>query len=189
MKQILITLLIISNLVTKGQENILESNNGIKLNLTEESFEKDGNEYLLFTLDITNTSDSNYIFWISEVKKNTLSQLDLIDEHFLKRKGDLNLIELGTGKFTSNTKLPSSQFAIFTKIIKPKNDFKFSIHSTSLNADSIKSNIERLIENQVILLPTSVTDSLFVIKSLDMILYKPNTFSIDWNVIKDKVIE
>ena len=179
----------ISNLLALGQESIPKTNNEIKLNLTEELFENEGKEFSLFSLYITNNSDSNYIFWISEVNKNSLSQLDLIDEHFFKRKGDINLIELGTGEFTSNTKLPSSQFAIFTKIIEPKDDFRFSIVSTSSNADSVKKNIERLIENQVILLPASVTDSLFDINSLDMILHKPNTFSIDWNVIKDKVIK
>jgi hypothetical protein len=170
------------------QESVFEIGENINLILKEEVVEVDTTQIHLYKIQINNSSDSQTLFWFSEIDKTNLSNKELIHNHFFKTKGDFNLFQIATETISSDTKIPFNSLSFFTKVIDQSSSFQYNIIVKNQNTKEIRKSILRLINKQIILIPVEDIKEMINIESLERILYKSNSAMIYWKILNDKII-
>ncbi len=189
MSRIITILLVLLNLTCFSQESKYAINENVDLIFKEESVKIDSSNIHVYKLQIENNSDLKQIFWISEINKTGLNNEQLIRNHFFKIKGDFNLFQLATDNISKDSKLPLNSISFLTKVINPKNIFQYNIISKNQESNEIKNSLERLITNQIVIIPETETKKYFEIETIDKILFKGNSSIIDWELLKSKIID
>ena len=171
----------------QAQETIFHIYDNLDLVLKTETVKVDTNEIYLMRMNIVNNSDFSYLFWFSEINTTGMTQKELIRYHFYKTKGDFNLIQLATETITNNTKLPSSSFAVFTKVINQNKTFNYSIIVKNQITNDIRDSILDFITNHAVIIPEKITREFFDTKTVEKIIDKSNSSFMEWKEVKHNI--
>lgn len=189
MSRIITILLVVLSLTCFLQKSKYSINKNVDLVLKEESVKVDTSNIHVYKLQVENNSDSRQIFWLSEINKTGLNNEQLIRNHFFKTKGDFNLFQLATDNISKDSKLPLNSISFLTKVINPQSIFQYNINANNQKSDEIKNSLERLITNQIVIIPETETKKFFEIETIDKILFKGNSSMIDWELLESKIID
>jgi len=187
MKINLSILILLFSLNCYAQETRFQVFDNLDLILNTETIEYDSSEFYLLRMNIVNNSDFSYLFWFSEIKTTGKTQKELIQDHFYKRKGDFNLIELASKNITKNTKLPKSVFAVYTKVINQNMTFIYNINVKNHITTEVRDSIQSFILDHAVIIPEKITREYFDIKTVDKVLDKSNSSFMDWKGIKRNI--
>ena len=176
-------------LSSSAQNTKYELSPDIKIQTFEKIIKADSNDYTLISFEANNTASDTLLLWFSEKDIKKLSKDEIIKEHFYITKGDFNLIQLATETITETTRLPENNFSFYTALIKPNSTFTYNIILKGQISETIQKSYNRLLNNQLVLLSQKELQSYFEISTLNRIIDKTGKMIIDWNVIKDEIVE
>lgn len=174
---------------SSAQNTKYELSTDIKIQTSEKTIKADSNDYTLISFEIKNVAADTFLLWFSEKDIKKLSKDEIIKEHFYLTKGDFNLIQLATETLSESTRLPENTFSFYTALIKPNSIFKYNTILKGQISETIQKSYNRLLNNQLVILSQKELQSYFEISTLNRIIDKTGKMIIDWNVIKDEIVE
>ena len=172
-----------------AQNTKYELSSDIIVQTSEKIIETDSNSFTLVICEIKNSGTDTFLMWFSEKDITNLPQDEIIKDHFFVTKGDFNLFQLATETITETTRLPEHTFSFFTALIEPNSIFRYSILVKGQISETFRNSCDILLKNQLIILSQKELKKYFEITTLDRILVKTGQNIIDWNVIKDEILE
>jgi hypothetical protein len=172
-----------------AQNTMYKLSPDIKIQTFEKIIKVDSNDYTLISFEVNNTTSDSLLLWYSEKDINKLSKDEIIKQHFYISKGDFNLFQLATETITETTRLPENNFSFYTALIKPNSTFTYNIILKGQISESVQNSFKRLLNNQLVIISQLELSSYFNISTLDRITDKTGKMIIDWNVIKNEILE
>jgi len=176
-------------LSSSAQNRKYELARDIKIHTLQKIIKADSNDYTLISFEVNNVGADTFLLWFSEKDIKKLSTDKIIKEHFYITKGDFNLIQLANETITESTRLPENNFSFYTALIKPNSTFTYNIILKGLISKKVQKSFKRLLKNQLVIISQKELSGYFNISTLDRIIDKTGKMIIDWNVIKDEILE
>lgn len=172
-----------------AQNSNYSLSNNITILTYEKTIKADSIDYTLISFEINNVSADTFLLWFCEKDIGELSKDEIIKEHFFTTKGDFNLIQLATETITDTTILPENIFSFYTAMVKPNSTFNYSFILKNQISENVRDSFQRLLNNQLVVLSQLELQSYFNISILNRIIFKTGNDIIDWNGVKDEILE